>query len=110
MATSALAVILPNGWNLASVRSISLSVTTTKCHGFWFDAEGAAIPASSRLWISSSLGNFIDKRIQSVEELTPSLRVLIGKILRNIAETTVTNINQFLRGENLENEINAEKS
>jgi len=34
------------------------------------------------LWLSSSAGNFLDKRIQSVEELTPSLRVLIGKIMR----------------------------
>ncbi len=34
------------------------------------------------LWLSSSAGNFLDKRIQRVEELTPSLRVLIGKILR----------------------------
>jgi small-conductance mechanosensitive channel len=34
------------------------------------------------LWLSSSVGNFLDKRIQTVEELTPSLRVLIGKILR----------------------------
>ena len=34
------------------------------------------------LWGASSLGNFLDKRIQGSEELTPSLRVLIGKILR----------------------------
>lgn len=34
------------------------------------------------LWAASSVGNFLDKRIQSSQELTPSLRVLIGKILR----------------------------
>ena len=34
------------------------------------------------LWAASSLGNFLDKRIQSSDELTPSLRVLIGKVLR----------------------------
>jgi len=34
------------------------------------------------LWLSLSVGNFLDTRIQTVEELTPSLRVLIGKILR----------------------------
>ena len=34
------------------------------------------------LWLSASAGNFLDRRIQTVEELTPSLRVLIGKILR----------------------------
>lgn len=34
------------------------------------------------LWLSLSAGNFLDQRIQSVDELTPSLRVLIGKVLR----------------------------
>ena len=34
------------------------------------------------LWAASSLGNFLDRRIQSSDELTPSLRVLIGKVLR----------------------------
>ena len=34
------------------------------------------------LWLSMSAGNFLDRRIQNIEDLTPSLRVLIGKILR----------------------------
>jgi len=34
------------------------------------------------LWVSLTAGNFLDRRIQQVEELTPSLRVLVGKILR----------------------------
>ena len=34
------------------------------------------------LWLSLAAGNFLDRRIQRIEELTPSLRVLIGKILR----------------------------
>lgn len=34
------------------------------------------------LWIAVHAGNFFDKRIQKVEELTPSLRVLLGKINR----------------------------
>lgn len=34
------------------------------------------------LWLSLSLGNFVDRRVQDIDELTPSLRVLIGKILR----------------------------
>ncbi|MDX1571856.1 MAG: mechanosensitive ion channel [Xanthomonadales bacterium] len=34
------------------------------------------------LWLSLSIGNFLDRRIQTVDELTPSLRVLLGKILR----------------------------
>lgn len=34
------------------------------------------------LWLAASTGNFLDRRIQSSQELTPSLRVLIGKVLR----------------------------
>ncbi|MEL7451047.1 MAG: mechanosensitive ion channel domain-containing protein [Pseudomonadota bacterium] len=34
------------------------------------------------LWLSQSVGNFLDKRVQNIDGLTPSLRVLIGKILR----------------------------
>jgi len=34
------------------------------------------------LWLALSTGNFLDRRIQKIDELTPSLRVLIGKILR----------------------------
>ena len=34
------------------------------------------------LWLSLAIGNFLDRRIQTVDELTPSLRVLLGKILR----------------------------
>lgn len=34
------------------------------------------------LWIALSSGSFLDRRIQTVDELTPSLRVLIGKITR----------------------------
>ncbi len=34
------------------------------------------------LWAAFAAGNFVDRRIQKVDELTPSLRVLLGKILR----------------------------
>ena len=34
------------------------------------------------LWAASSSGNFLDRRIQNSQELTPLLRVLIGRILR----------------------------
>ena len=34
------------------------------------------------MWVAFAGGNFLDRRIQNVEELTPSLRVLLGKILR----------------------------
>lgn len=42
----------------------------------------AAVFLGVLLWLSFSVGNFLDRRIQQIEELTPSLRVLIGKILR----------------------------
>lgn len=34
------------------------------------------------LWLATSLGNFLDQRIQKSDDLTPSLRVLVGKVLR----------------------------
>ena len=34
------------------------------------------------LWIAVHAGDFFDRRVQKVEELTPSLRVLLGKIIR----------------------------
>jgi small-conductance mechanosensitive channel len=33
-------------------------------------------------WLAFSLGNFLDQRVQRSRELTPSLRVLTGKVLR----------------------------
>ena len=37
---------------------------------------------SISLWLAISLGNFLDNRIQRSDELTPSLRVLIGKVIK----------------------------
>lgn len=34
------------------------------------------------LWLAVTIGNFLEDRIQKSEELTPSLRVLIGKLLK----------------------------
>jgi len=45
-------------------------------------AVQAALLLGIVLWVSLSLGNFLDRKIQTVEELTPSLRVLLGKIAR----------------------------
>ena len=42
----------------------------------------ALVILGALMWAASSTGNFLDKRIQGSSELTPSLRVLIGKILR----------------------------
>jgi small-conductance mechanosensitive channel len=42
----------------------------------------AIVFAGGLLWAALAVGNFLDRRIQKVEELTPSLRVLLGKMLR----------------------------
>lgn len=34
------------------------------------------------LWLAIATGNFADQRLQRTEELTPSLRVLLGKVLK----------------------------
>jgi small-conductance mechanosensitive channel len=34
------------------------------------------------MWLASLAGNFVDNRVQRLEEMTPSLRVLIGKTAR----------------------------
>jgi small-conductance mechanosensitive channel len=34
------------------------------------------------VWVASAIGNFLDRRVQGAPDLTPSLRVLIGKLLR----------------------------
>ena len=42
----------------------------------------AGLVVGIALWLSYSIGNFAERRIQKIDELTPSLRVLLGKILR----------------------------
>jgi small-conductance mechanosensitive channel len=44
-------------------------------------SQGLLLLAAA-IWLSTSIGSFLDKRIQDVDELTPSLRVLLGKITR----------------------------
>jgi small-conductance mechanosensitive channel len=58
------------GFSLGSIR---LSLLT---------ALQAALLLGAALWLSLSVGNFFDRRIQTIDELTPSLRVLLGKITR----------------------------
>jgi len=42
----------------------------------------AVVLLSVLLWAAGAIGKFLDLRIQRSDELTPSLRVLIGKVLR----------------------------
>ncbi len=58
------------GFSIGSVRLSVLVVLQT------------AILLGLALWLSANIGNFLDRRIQGIEELTPSLRVLLGKIAR----------------------------
>ena len=58
------------GFNIGSFRLSILS------------ALQAALLIGLALWMSLSFGNFLDRRIQKIDELTPSLRVLLGKISR----------------------------
>jgi small-conductance mechanosensitive channel len=42
------------------------------------------------LWAAISVGNFLDTRLQRTEELTPSLRVLLGKVAKIVLIVTAT--------------------
>ena len=42
----------------------------------------AVVAVGALLWIALKLGNILDSRIQKTDDLTPSLRVLLGKITR----------------------------
>ena len=41
-----------------------------------------AILLTAALWLANAIGNFVERRVQSSAELTPSIRVLIGKIAK----------------------------
>jgi small-conductance mechanosensitive channel len=58
------------GFNFGSVRLSLLTALQT------------AFLLGIALWLSLSIGKFFDRRIQRIDELTPSLRVLLGKITR----------------------------
>jgi small-conductance mechanosensitive channel len=58
------------GFNLGDVR-ISL-LTVLKAAAF----------IGALMWVAIAAGKFLDHQIQRVDELTPSLRVLLGKVLR----------------------------
>jgi small-conductance mechanosensitive channel len=65
------AAMLDNaGFNIGTIRISVLSVLQ------------AAMLLALVMWLAFTVGNFLDRRIQQVDELTPSLRVLLGKIIR----------------------------
>jgi small-conductance mechanosensitive channel len=42
----------------------------------------AVVILTVTLWLATMAGNFLDRRLQSVDELTPSIRVLLGKVVK----------------------------
>ncbi|MCU0989575.1 MAG: mechanosensitive ion channel [Xanthomonadales bacterium] len=42
------------------------------------------------LWVAIGLGSFVDRQLQAAEDLTPSLRVLLGKVLKIVLIVTAT--------------------
>jgi small-conductance mechanosensitive channel len=58
------------GFNIGNFRISVLSVLQT------------ALLLAVAIWLSFTIGNFLDRRVQDIDELTPSLRVLLGKIIR----------------------------
>lgn len=58
------------GFNVGDIRISILSVLKT------------SLLLAVALWTSLALGNYFDRKIQDVEDLTPSLRALFGKVTR----------------------------
>jgi small-conductance mechanosensitive channel len=42
----------------------------------------AALLLTVAIWVATAVGNFVDERVQRANDLTPSIRVLIGKIAK----------------------------
>jgi small-conductance mechanosensitive channel len=53
------------------------------------------------LWLSVSLGEFLDRQLQKSDDLTPSLRVLIGKVVKISLIVTATLVGLSSLGINL---------
>jgi len=64
------------------IRAIFESATIPVVEISMWQAFTSLIAVGILLWLSLKLGNFLDSRLQTVEDLTPSLRVLFGKITR----------------------------
>lgn len=77
------ATILGVTENVAAVlENIGFQVGTGGARLTLLVAIKAVILLGILLWAAAAIGNFLEQRIQRSDELTPSLRVLIGKVLR----------------------------
>ncbi|MBO0662224.1 mechanosensitive ion channel [Jiella sp. MQZ9-1] len=86
-------IITVTAWVVAALSIMDLTEPVSKA----LDATGVQIGGSRisallvikavivlvvTLWLASVIGNFLDTRVKRSEELTPALRVLIGKLLK----------------------------
>ncbi|MCB1420680.1 MAG: mechanosensitive ion channel [Zhengella sp.] len=60
--------------------SLALSVGQARI-SLWFTLQ-ALFAMGVTLWLATGVGNFIDRRLQRSDDLTPSLRVLLGKVIK----------------------------
>src|SRR5690606_11082526 len=68
------------GVELGFLPPLRVSDTTVPRTLLWL--LSALTAAGIALWISFALGNVLDTRVQRLDDLTPSLRVLMGKMIR----------------------------
>jgi small-conductance mechanosensitive channel len=66
----AAALLDQTGLNVGEVRISVLSVL-----------QGFLLLAAA-MWLSNSIGGYLERKIKKLDELTPSLRVLLGKVIR----------------------------
>ena len=81
-------------WTIAALSILGLLGNATKM----LDSVGIGIGGGSRislllilktavfllvtLWLAVVIGNFLDKRVQRISDLTPSIQILLGKVIR----------------------------
>jgi small-conductance mechanosensitive channel len=81
-------------WTIAALSILGLLGNTTKM----LDSVAIGIGGGSRislllilktavfllvtLWLAVVIGNFLDKRVQKITDLTPSIQILLGKVIR----------------------------
>jgi small-conductance mechanosensitive channel len=63
-----------------SIDAVALTIGTTRV-SLWF-AIKAVLLVAVLLWLAIGVGNFAERRIARNPDLTPSLRVLIGKLVK----------------------------
>lgn len=60
--------------------SLALTIGSARI-SLWF-AMQSLFALGVTLWLATGIGNFLDQRLQRSDDLTPSLRVLLGKVVK----------------------------